>query len=270
MTLFEDRAERDQPDAPFNPHSPAMQEVVETARKIASEDVTVLLRGENGTLLLDEIGDLPLGLQPKLLRFIEAKEYERVGDPVTRSAVVRLLAATNENLEAGVDEGTFRQDLLYRFNVIELAIPPLRDRPDDILSLARRFIAFFCSKYDRSIEGLTEEAKNRLHAHPWPGTVRELRNVIERAVILGGRPRIGGSIFRSPTMRERSRPNKRASSCRWRRSKRRISAGSSRRATHSKKPPRCSGSIRPPCTENDGNTDSRSPMICERSRRSRL
>jgi NtrC-family two-component system response regulator AlgB len=148
-------------------------------------------QAEGGTLLLDEIGDLPLGLQPKLLRFIEDKEYERVGDPVTRSADVRLLAATNQDLEAAVGEGTFRQDLLYRLNVIELTVPPLRDRPDDILPLARRFISFFSSKYNQSIEGLTPDAEDRLRAHSWPGNVRELRNVIERAVILTKQPRIG-------------------------------------------------------------------------------
>lgn len=253
VAIFEDRAEREEVDAPFDPNDPAMQEVVETAQEVAAEDVTVLLRGENGTgkgvlakaihqwspradepfvtvhcpslskdlleselfghakgaftgatetnpgrvsqaeggtLLLDEIGDLPLGLQPKLLRFIEDKEYERVGDPITRSADVRLLAATNQDLEAAVEEGTFRQDLLYRLNVIELTVPPLRDRPEDILPLARRFIAFFCSKYNRSVEGLTSEAKDLLRTHTWPGNVRELRNVIERAVILAKQPRI--------------------------------------------------------------------------------
>ncbi len=255
VELFEDRAAREEVDAPFDPTDPAMQEVVHTAREVAVEDVTVLLRGEHGTgkgrlaraihgwsprsdepfvtvhcpslskdlleselfghakgaftgatethpgrvsqaeggtLLLDEIGDLPPGLQPKLLRFIEDKEYERVGDPVTRSANVRLLAATNQDLEAAVDEGTFRQDLLYRLNVIELTVPPLRERPDDILPLARRFIAHFSSKYNRPVEGLTGDAENGLRAHSWPGNVRELRNVIERVVILTKQPRIDG------------------------------------------------------------------------------
>jgi NtrC-family two-component system response regulator AlgB len=147
-------------------------------------------QAEGGTLLLDELGDLPRGLQPKLLRFIEEKKYERVGDPETRTADVRLLAATNQDLEAAVEAGAFRQDLLYRLNVIELTVPPLRDRPEDILPLARRFVSFFCSKYNQSIEGLTPDATDRLRAHPWPGNVRELRNVIERAVILTKQPRI--------------------------------------------------------------------------------
>jgi NtrC-family two-component system response regulator AlgB len=101
------------------------------------------------------------------------------------------LAATNRDLEAAEKEGTFRQDLLYRLNVIELTVPPLRDRPDDILPLARRFISFFSSKYDQSIEGLTPDAGECLQAHSWSGNVRELRNVIERAVILAKQRRIG-------------------------------------------------------------------------------
>ena len=139
---------------------------------------------EGGTLLLDEIGDLPPALQPKLLRFIQHREYERVGDPKTRQADVRLLAATNQDLEAAVEEGRFREDLFYRINVIEVEIPPLRERPEDILPMARQFLAFFAGKYDRPARTFTEEAEKLLRRHTWPGNVRELQNAVERAVIL--------------------------------------------------------------------------------------
>ena len=141
-------------------------------------------QAEGGTLLLDEIGDLPLALQPKLLRFIQSHEYERVGDPETRQANVRLLAATNQNLEAAVEEGRFREDLFYRLNVIEVTLPSLRARQEDILPLARQFLGFFSGRYNRPLEGYTEEAERALHQHPWRGNVRELRNAVERAAIL--------------------------------------------------------------------------------------
>lgn len=103
-------------------------------------------RAEGSTLLLDEIGDLPPALQPKLLRFIQSHEYERVGDPKTRRADVRLLAATNQDFEAAVEEGRFREDLFYRLNVIEVEIPPLRERPEGIVPMAREFLTFFFEK----------------------------------------------------------------------------------------------------------------------------
>ena len=139
---------------------------------------------EGGTLLLDEVGDLPLSLQPKLLRFIQSQEYERVGDPETRQADVRLLAATNQDLETAVEEGRFREDLLYRINVIEVEIPPLRERPEDIMPMARQFLAFFSGKYDRPARTFTGEAAKQLRRYAWPGNVRELQNAVERAVIL--------------------------------------------------------------------------------------
>jgi NtrC-family two-component system response regulator AlgB len=137
-----------------------------------------------GTLLLDEIGDLPLSLQPKLLRFVQEKEYERIGDYTTRHADVRIIAATNIDLEKSVREGRFREDLYYRINVIQVEIPPLRERPDDVIALAERLLVFFGRSCHRMSLGFTDEAIHLLRHYSWPGNVRELRNVIERAVIL--------------------------------------------------------------------------------------
>jgi len=144
-----------------------------------------------GTLFLDEIGDLPLSLQPKLLRFVQDKEYERVGDYVTRHADVRILAATYMNIEESVREGRFREDLYYRLNVIQIEIPPLRERPDDVAALAERLLLFFGRACHRSVSGFTDEAVQLLRNYNWPGNVRELRNVVERAVILCREKRIG-------------------------------------------------------------------------------
>ena len=139
---------------------------------------------DGGTLLLDEIADLPLSLQPKILRFIQEKEYERVGDTVVHKADVRLIAATNADLEAALKAGRFREDLYYRLNVIPLVIPPLRERPEDIPALAGRLLAFHARANHRSSLGFRKEALEALTAHAWPGNVRELSNTIERAVII--------------------------------------------------------------------------------------
>lgn len=139
---------------------------------------------KGGTLLLDEIGDLPLTLQPKLLRFIQDREYERVGDYTTRKADVRILAATNIDLEKAVKKGTFREELLYRLNVIQIDIPPLRERPSDIKDLAGRLLLFFTRASHRRFAGFTDEALEALLGYSWPGNVRELRNAVERAVII--------------------------------------------------------------------------------------
>lgn len=141
-------------------------------------------QADGGTLFLDEIGDFPLPLQPKLLRFIQDKQYERVGDPVTRRADVRILAATNRDLYAMVNAGEFREDLLYRLNVITLTLPPLRDRAEDILTLAERFLARFVKDYSRPARGFSSEARKALLDYQWPGNIRELGNVIERASII--------------------------------------------------------------------------------------
>ncbi len=146
---------------------------------------------EGGTLFLDEIGDLPLSLQPKLLRLLQDKAYERVGDVETRVGDVRLLAATNRDLEAEVAAGRFREDLFYRLNVIELVVPPLRQRKKDILPLARSLLEFFAAQAGKSIASFTPETEQALLAHDWPGNVRELRNAIERGVIISPGPKIG-------------------------------------------------------------------------------
>jgi len=146
---------------------------------------------DGGTLFLDEIGDLPLAMQPKLLRFIQDRAYERVGDPTLRRADVRLIAATHQDLEAAVRERRFREDLFYRLNVVEINVPPLRRRPEDIMPLATRFLAFFASKNNRHVVGFTREAEAALRRHGWPGNVRELQNAVERAVMLSHGTQLG-------------------------------------------------------------------------------
>jgi NtrC-family two-component system response regulator AlgB len=146
---------------------------------------------EGGTLFLDEIGDLPLSVQAKLLRVLQEKAYERLGDLETRRANVRIIAATNVDLEAAVKAKAFREDLFYRLNVVELIMPPLRDRREDIFPLAEHLLAFFAKQNHRSKLGFTEESSAALIRHDWPGNVRELRNAIERAVLLCNEERIG-------------------------------------------------------------------------------
>ncbi len=139
---------------------------------------------EGGTLLLDEIGDLPLSIQSKLLRFIQEREYERVGDHVTRKADVRILAATNLDLEEAVRAGRFREDLYYRLNVIQVRVPPLRDRLEDVGAIAQKFLAFFSRNNHMPGQLFSEDALALLRRYSWPGNIRELRNVVERASIL--------------------------------------------------------------------------------------
>jgi len=141
-------------------------------------------QAEGGTLFLDEVGDVPLALQPKLLRFIQDREYERVGDPTTHRANVRIVAATNHNLPEMVKAGRFREDLLYRLNVISLHMPALRERGEDLQMLAERFLLRFARSYRRPARGFTKAAVDAIQRYPWPGNIRELQNVIERAVIL--------------------------------------------------------------------------------------
>jgi NtrC-family two-component system response regulator AlgB len=139
---------------------------------------------EGGTVFLDEIGEISPVLQAKLLRFLQEKRFERVGETRTRSADVRIVAATNRDLEVEVKAGRFREDLLYRLNVVEVTVPPLRDRTADILPLARRFVSFFARHAHRQTPDLSPAAEQVLVAYGWPGNVRELRNALERALIL--------------------------------------------------------------------------------------
>jgi len=139
---------------------------------------------DGGTLFLDEIGNVPLNLQAKLLRVIETGEFERVGSSKTQKVNVRLLSATNADLHAEVAQGRFRQDLLFRLNTVEIRLPPLRDRIEDIPILAEHFLKFHRERYRRPIMGFTPEALDALRQHLWPGNVRELDHVIERAILM--------------------------------------------------------------------------------------
>ena len=139
----------------------------------------------NGTLFLDEIGNLSLPMQSKLLTAIEKRQISRLGSTQTVPIDVRLICATNADIRQMVEDGNFRQDLLYRINTIEIHIPPLRERGNDIILLADHFLDRYTRKYKKKIHGLTREAKNKLLKYAWPGNVRELQHTIERAVILG-------------------------------------------------------------------------------------
>lgn len=139
---------------------------------------------DGGSLFLDEIGDLPMEIQPKLLRLLQEREYERLGENVTRQADLRVIAATNRDLKKRVAEGAFREDLYFRLNVIAVEMPPLRARQDDLICFAEHYLKHFAGQCGRKLNGLAEDAVARLCAHSWPGNLRELRNVVERAVIL--------------------------------------------------------------------------------------
>ncbi|HEV3028148.1 MAG TPA: sigma-54 dependent transcriptional regulator, partial [Planctomycetota bacterium] len=139
---------------------------------------------EGGTLFLDEIGDISPNVQAKLLRFLQERAFERVGDSRVLEADVRVLVATNRDLQAAVREGRFREDLLFRLNVIEITLPSLRERPEDILPLARLFLSFSARQARRPAPVLSKAAEEWLLTYRWPGNLRELRNAIERAVIL--------------------------------------------------------------------------------------
>jgi NtrC-family two-component system response regulator AlgB len=247
LSDLEMRLEEAAPDAVLETASPRMQAVLDVVGRAASHDVSVLLRGENGTgkgvlarmlhsrsarrerpfvvvncptlseellaselfghargaftgavkdqegrveaaeggtVFLDEIGEISTGLQAKLLRFLQEKRFERVGENRTRTADVRIVAATNRDLDAEVKAGKFREDLLYRLNVVEVTVPPLRARAEDVLPLARQFVAFFARQGRRQPPELSAATERVLVAYPWPGNVRELRNAIERALIL--------------------------------------------------------------------------------------
>jgi two-component system, NtrC family, response regulator AlgB len=144
-----------------------------------------------GTLFLDEIGDLPLEIQPKLLRLLQEREYERLGENITRPADLRIIAATNRDLKKRMAEGAFREDLYFRLNVIAIEMPPLRARHGDLLRLADHYLKHFAGQCGRSLRGLSDEAVAQIRAYSWPGNLRELRNAIERAVILAKSDQVG-------------------------------------------------------------------------------
>ena len=141
-------------------------------------------QAEGGTLLLDEISEMPLSLQAKLLRVLQDREVERVGGNKTIKLNIRLLATSNRDLPAMVKNGAFREDLYYRLNVFPLEIPPLKERPMDIVPLVERLLETFGDRSAKHIHKLSEAAINRLKNHEWPGNIRELENVIQRAMIL--------------------------------------------------------------------------------------
>lgn len=143
---------------------------------------------DEGTLFLDEIGDLQLDAQAKILRFLQEKELQRIGSPHTKKLNVRVLAATNRDLEATVAKGLFREDLFYRLNVMRIHLPPLRERKEDIPLFLVHFIQVFNREFGKGILGVTPEAERRLLRYDWPGNIRELRNIIERAVHLATGP----------------------------------------------------------------------------------
>jgi DNA-binding NtrC family response regulator len=154
---------------------------------------------DGGTLFLDEIACLPLNLQGKLLRVLESGDYEPVGSSRTRHADVRVISATNGNLRAMIADSAFRDDLLFRLNTVEIKVPPLRERREDIMLLATRFLHIYTRKYGRESSGFTREAAQAMLRYSWPGNVRELSHVVERAVLIGG----GSQIRPADLMLER-------------------------------------------------------------------
>jgi len=150
---------------------------------------------DGGTILLDEIGEMVLGLQPKFLRVLEDQSFKRVGGVQDVAVNVRVIASSNRDLKTMAEAGKFRQDLFYRLNVITITLPPLRERGEDALLLARHFVQHYNAKFRRNITGLTPDAERLLVEYHWPGNVRELRNVIERAMILEEGPMIDASAL---------------------------------------------------------------------------
>jgi len=152
-----------------------------------------------GTLFLDEIGDIPLELQSKLLRVLQEQEFERLGSTCTRRVNVRVIAATNQDLAGLVANKQFRMDLYYRLNVFPIALPPLRERPDDIPTLVAHLVQRFCARMSKRISKISDTGMEALMRYPWPGNVRELQNFVERAVILST-----GDVLHLPSLPSRS------------------------------------------------------------------
>src|ERR1043166_5657988 len=188
--------------------SEAMRTPLELVRHVGPSDAGVLITGENGTgkeiiartlhalsprapkpmvtvnagaLFLDEIANVPLNLQPKLLRVLETGEFERVGSSQTRRADVRVISATNADLKEEVAAGRFRQDLFFRLNTVEIHLPPLRERPEDIGPLAEHFLRVYAQRYRKPLRGFDRSATDALRAYHWPGNVRELDHVVQRS-----------------------------------------------------------------------------------------
>ena len=173
-----------------------------------------------GTIFLDEVGELPAPVQVALLRVLQEREFERVGGHETLRTDARVVAATNRKLEEAVREGRFRSDLFFRLNVFPIQVPPLRERAEDIPLLAEYWASQYARKVGKAVRGIDEPAMTVLCAYPWPGNIRELQNVVERAVILARGSRLGVSDFELPSSRSRAR----GGTPRARRSRRRASA----------------------------------------------
>ena len=148
---------------------------------------------DQGTLFLDEIANLPYGQQAKLLRVLETREVQRVGSTRARQVNVRVLSATNADIESAIAKGEFREDLLYRLNTVEIHLPPLRERPEDLEALAVRFLAREAVRYGKELDGFDAEAMEALRRHPWPGNVRELQHAVERAVLVATGTLVGSA-----------------------------------------------------------------------------
>jgi transcriptional regulator with PAS, ATPase and Fis domain len=150
---------------------------------------------DGGTVFLDEIGEMVPGLQAKLLRFLEEKTFKRVGGSVDIKVDVRVVAATNRNLQEEVKQGRFREDLFYRLNVLPIPQPPLRERAGDIARLVEFYIDVYNTEFKKRIRGVSPEAMEQLQRHPWPGNIRELRNAVERAMLLTEEQTLGVADF---------------------------------------------------------------------------
>jgi transcriptional regulator with PAS, ATPase and Fis domain len=158
-----------------------------------SQKKGILELAGGGTAFLDEVGELPLSLQAKLLRVLEEHRFRRLGGTKDVEVDLRVIAATNRELRKAIEQGRFRLDLYYRLNVIQMTVPPLRDRKDDIIPLARYFVGLYNDKFGRSVEGIAPDAVSALLGHEWPGNVRELRNTIERAMLMQDGPWVRSS-----------------------------------------------------------------------------
>lgn len=156
----------------------------------AQDRIGLFAQADKGSLLLDELAEMPIDLQPKLLRVLEERRYRRVGDSVSRDVDFRLICSTNRSPHDAIKKGLLREDLYYRISTITIIVPPLRERSEDLQILIDEFYRRFCERYERSLKGVSQAAYQRLFAHNWPGNVRELQNVMERAVLLSKGPYI--------------------------------------------------------------------------------
>ena len=154
----------------------------------AHDRIGLFGQADKGSLLLDELAEMPIDLQPKLLRVLEERRYRRVGDSFSREVDFRLICSTNRLLHEAIKKGLLREDLYYRISTITITVPPLRERGEDLQLLIEEFYRRFCERHERELKGLSQAAYQRLFSYPWPGNVRELQNVIERAVLLSKGP----------------------------------------------------------------------------------